>query len=265
MRRVRLLLGGWTLLVLAFLYLPILIVAAYSLNKSRLSIAWEGFTLDWYVRVFSDQALMRSIYNSLIIAAVSTGLSVILGAAGAWALYRYRFPMARTIDLLIHVPIIVPEVIMGVSFLVLFAMINRWTGSLPLGFTTVILAHVTFCFPFALVLIRARLAGLDPSLEEAALDLGATPLRAFVHVILPWLLPSIVAAGLLCFVLSLDEFIVTWFTAGAGSRTLPLEIYGRVKKGLDPSLNAVSTLLTLATVALVPIAELFQNRRRSTP
>lgn len=242
--------GTWTALVLLFLYLPIVVLVAYSFNTSRLNILWEGFTLRWYGQVWASEPLMRAARNSLLIASVTTVLSVALGTLGAWLLHRYRFRGGRAIQTLVGVPIMMPEIVMGVSLLILFA-----TAHMPLGFTTVVIAHVTFCFPFVLLAVRARLAGLDPALEEAALDLGATPLRAFWLVIVPSLRPAIVAGALLAFTLSMDEVIVTYFTASPASATLPLRIFGMAKVGLNPMLNALSALFIVATIAIVLVAE----------
>ena len=257
MKSIRGLLAVWTVAVLVFLYAPIFILIAHSFNSSRLNILWEGFTLRWYSAIWQDAALVRSLQNSLIVAAGSTVLSVVLGTGGGWLLYRYRFPAVKLIDTLVFVPMIIPEVVMGVSLLILFVVIG-----LDLGYWTIIISHVTFCFPFVLVAVQARLAGLDPALEEAAMDLGATPARAFLGVIVPYLAPAIVSGALMSFTLSFDELIVTYFTASAGTRTLPLEIFGRVKKGLDPTLNAISTVFILATVVLVVATELLNRRGR---
>lgn len=246
----RALFGTWTALVLLFLYLPIAVLVAYSFNTSRLNILWEGFTLRWYEQVWANEPLMRAAKNSLIVATLTTVLAVVLGTLGAWLLHRYRFRGRRAIQTLVGVPIMMPEIVMGVSLLILFA-----TAQLPLGFATVVIAHVTFCFPFVLLAVRARLAGLDPALEEAALDLGATPLRAFWLVIVPSLRPAIVAGALLAFTLSMDEVIVTYFTASPASATLPLRIFGMAKVGLNPMLNALSALFIVATVAIVLVAE----------
>lgn len=243
-------LNTWTVLVLAFLYLPIAVLVAYSFNTSRLNILWEGFTLRWYEELWSHAPLMEAAKNSLIVAVITTVLSVGLGTLGAWLLHRHRFRGARAVQTLVSVPIMMPEIVMGVSLLVLFT-----TVALPLGFTTVIIAHVTFCFPFVLLAVRARLAGLDPALEEAALDLGATPLRAFWLVIVPALRPAIVTGALLAFTLSMDEVIVTYFTASPGAATLPLRIFGMAKVGLNPMLNAFSAIFIVATVAVVLFSE----------
>ena len=257
MKGLRAVLAAWTAAVLVFFYAPIAILVAYSFNSSRLNVLWEGFTLRWYAAVWQDAVLVRSLRNSLIVAVATTLLSVALGTAGGWLLYRYRFPAARLIQTLVFVPMIIPEVILGVSLLILFVVIR-----LELGYATIIISHVTFCFPFVLVAVQARLSGLDPSLEEAAMDLGATPARAFGRVIAPYLAPAIVSGTLMSFTLSFDELIVTYFTASAGTRTLPLEIFGRVKKGLDPTLNAISTVFILATASMVVTTELINRRGR---
>ena len=246
----RVLLAGWTALVLAFLYLPIVLVVVYSFNDSPYIVLWKGFSLRWYAAVWRDTELIRTLVNSLIIASATTLVSCLLGTAAAWLLYRYRFRGAAMVRALIFVPLIVPEIILGVSLLLLFT-----AAHVDLGFTTVTIAHVTFCFPFVMIAVQARLEGLDPSLEEAALDLGATPAAAFVRVILPFLTPAVVAGGLMAFTLSLDEFIVTYFTYSAAAATLPVNIYGMVKAGPKPTVNALSALLIFATVVLVAAAE----------
>jgi spermidine/putrescine transport system permease protein len=251
------LLGVWTALVMAFFYLPIVILIAYSFNSSRLNIVWQGFTLDWYAAIWRDRVLVSSLWNSLYVALVTTVLSVVLGTGGAWLLFRYRFPGVRLLSTLVFIPMIIPEVIMGVSLLIFFVAVQ-----LELGFSTIIISHVTFCFPFVMVAVQARLAGLDPALEEAAQDLGATPWQAFRKILIPYLAPAILSGALMSFTLSLDELIVTYFTASAGTRTLPLEIFGRVKKGLDPTLNAISTVFILSTVMLVVVTELLKKRDR---
>ena len=255
MKGVQRLLGAWTGVVMLFFYLPIAVLVLFSFNQSKLNIVWTGFTLDWYASLWSDTVLVRALQNSLIVALFTTLISLLLGTAGAWLLYRYRYRAANLLETLSFLPMIVPEVILGVSLLILFVTIG-----MQLGYTTIVISHVTFCFPFVMAAIQARLAGLDPSLEEAALDLGATPMQAFTKVLVPYLMPAIVSGGLMAFTLSLDELIVTYFTASAGTRTLPLEIFGRVKKGLDPTLNAISTVFILSTIVLVVVTELLKKR-----
>ena len=238
-------LGTWTAVVFVFLYVPIALLVVFSFNSSRLNIQWEGFSTQWYVALFSNKVLLGAFQNSLIVASTTTELSTVLGTLGAWMLHRYRFPFQRALGLMIFVPMVMPEVLMGVSLLVLFVQVLN----IPLGFTTMVIAHTTFCFPFVLVGVQARLQGLDSSLEEAAMDLGATPFQAFWKVILPFLMPAIVAGGLMSFTLSLDEYIVSVFTSGAQSQTLPLKVYGMAKVGLNPQLNALSAIFIAATFA----------------
>ena len=252
----RALFGGWTFAVFAFLYIPILLLVVYSFNDSRLNLQWAGFTTKWYGLLFGNEVLLRAFYNSLIVAGATTVLSVVIGTSAAWLLHRYRFPAQRTIGLLIFIPMVMPEVLMGVSLLVLFVSLG-----IPLGYTTLIIAHTTFCFPFVLVGVQARLQGIDPALEEAALDLGATPLKAFWLVIVPYLMPAIIAGGLMAFTLSFDEYIVTVFTSGSASQTLPLKVYGMVRVGLNPQLNALSTLFIAATALIVITSQFFQQRK----
>jgi spermidine/putrescine transport system permease protein len=255
----RWLFGAWTALVFAFLYIPIFLLIIFSFNSSRLNIRWEGFSLKWYGALLDNNILLSAFKSSLIVASATTVLATLLGTIGAWMLYRYRFPFQRAIGLLIFIPMVMPEVLMGVSLLIEFVQLLK----LPLGYATLIIAHTTFCFPFVLVGIQARLQGLDPFLEEAALDLGATPAKAFRLVIVPYLMPSIIAGALMSFTLSLDEYIVSVFTAGSQSQTLPLKIYGMAKVGLNPQLNALSAIFVIATILLVLFSELLT--RRKTP
>ncbi len=264
MKLVNLLLKSWTGFVLLFLYLPIFLLIIYSFNNSKYSLVWEGFTFKWYgqlaeefMRHMSDERrspLIASLSNSLIIAGITTVFSVILGTAGAWLLYRYRFPALRSITTLIYIPMIIPEIIMGISLLIFFKTLD-----VPLGFVTVIISHVTFCFPFVLIAVQARLAGVDPSLEEAAMDLGATPMKAFFYVMVPYLLPAIISGALMSFTLSMDEVIVTYFTRGPTSETLPIRVYGLAKVGLSPMLNTVSAVFIAVTALLVLLSEWVKN------
>jgi spermidine/putrescine transport system permease protein len=194
---------------------------------------------------------------------VVTVLSVLLGTAGAWLSYRYRFPLGRPILSLIYLPILMPDVIMGISLLILFSVVFKFVP-LKLGFTTLILSHVTFCFPFVMVAMAARLNGLDPSLEEAAMDLGATPARAFALVVLPYLWPALVSGALMSFTLSMDELIVSSFTHGPESVTLPIVIFGMARVGLNPMLNAVSAVFIVATAALMGFAEYLKISHRAS-
>lgn len=264
MALVNLFCGGWTGLVFLFLYAPIILLVVYSFNSSDLVSEWGGFTVDWYRKLWDNTMLIDSLKNSLIVAVATTILSVILGTIGAWLLYRYKFPAIRSLGTLIFVPMVIPEVIMGVSLLILFTLVRDPLNAFLINFTefefdrgylTMIIAHTTFCFPFVLVAVQARLAGVDPFLEEAAMDLGAPPLKAFWLVMVPYLLPAIVSGALMSFTLSMDEVIVSFFVTGPHSQTLPLKVFGLAKKGLDPSLNAISAVFILATIAIVLLGE----------
>ncbi|HLP09417.1 MAG TPA: ABC transporter permease [Opitutaceae bacterium] len=257
MARVHALFGGWTVLVLLFFYAPIVFLVAYSFNSSRLNVVWEGFTLKWYALLWRDNRLLAALENSLVVAVAATALSVVLGTTAAWLLHRYRYRGVRTISTLAFIPMVVPEIIMGISLLVFFKSVD-----VGLGYGTVIIAHTTFCFPFVMAAVQARLVGLDPSLEEAALDLGATPLKAFWHVIVPYLMPGIVSGALMAFALSMDELIVTYFTSSSASATLPLRIYGMAKVGLNPMINALSTIFIVATIVLLLASEWVKRIRR---
>ncbi len=240
-----------------FLYAPILVLVVYSFNNSRLSSEWGGATVKWYAQLMSNTQLTRAAENSLIIALITTVAAVLLGTGGAWFLHRYNYRFSRLIQTFVALPMVMPEILMGVSLLIFFAVMR-----MPLGFTTVCIAHITFCFPFVLVAVQARLQGLDPSLEEAAMDLGATPFRAFWLVIVPCLRPAIVAGALMAFTLSMDELIVTFFTTSASSATLPIRVYGLAKVGLNPMLNALSAIFILATAVIVLLSEYIRRLSR---
>jgi spermidine/putrescine transport system permease protein len=250
-------LRGWTALVFVFLYVPIVVLVVFSFNSSRLNIVWESFTFDWYAKLFANGPLIKAAKNSLIIATASTILSVIIGTVGAWLLHRYRYKFSHFIQALVAIPMVMPEILMGISLLIFFVTIG-----LKLGFASVIIGHVTFCFPFVLVAVQARLQGLDPSLEEAALDLGATPLKAFWLVIVPCLKPAIIAGALMAFTLSMDELIVTVFVKSAASSTLPVKVFDMARVGLNPMLNALSAIFIVATVAFVLFSEYLKKLSR---
>lgn len=258
MTGIRRLLSAWVVAALVFLHLPVAVLAVSSLNASRFGATWTGFTLDWYAAAFADVALRRALANSLAVALATTVISVVLGTGGAWLLHRYRFAASRLWRTLALVPMLVPEVVLGAGLLVLFA-----AARFELGFASTVVSHATLCFPFVMVAVQARLDGLDPSLEEAAMDLGATPALAFRRVLVPCLVPAVASGALLAFSLSLDEVIVTSFTAGASSRTLPLEVLGRVRKGIDPSLNAVSTAFVALSALLVLASSALRGGDRS--
>ncbi len=244
-------------LVYLFLYAPILVLVAFSFNAGRLSAEWTGFTLDWYARAARNPQILAALRNSLKVAFTATAVATVIGTAAAVAFHRHRFRRQEALDGLVSLPIVVPEIVMASSLLLLFAGLR-----LRLGFVTVLLAHVGFCVSYAVVVVRARLAGFDRSLEEAAADLGATPVQAFFRVTLPLIAPGVLAAALLVFSLSIDDYVITSFVAGVGSTTLPIQIYSMVKSGVSPEINAVSTLLLVATSLLLWTASRLEGGRR---
>jgi spermidine/putrescine transport system permease protein len=230
----------------AFLYLPLAIVVVYSFNDSRLNAEWVGFTLDWYRKLFANDEMLTAAGNSLLIGLVASLVSTVLGTMAGVALHRYRL---RLLPVLVLTPIAIPEILMGVSLLIFFVLLN-----VTLGLLSVMLAHIAFCIGFVAIVVRSRLAGMDESLTEAARDCGATPWEAFRYVTLPLIMPGVIAGALMAFTLSIDDFVITFFTAGAGTTTLPLQIYSMIKIAVTPEVNAVSTLLMLLTLLLIVIA-----------
>jgi len=251
------LLGAFTAAVYVFLYAPIAVLVAFSFNRGRLTAAWQGLTLDWYVKLLANEQLLTSLRNSIVVATVTTLIVTVLGTAAALAFHRHRFRRQAALDGLVTLPIVVPEIVLASSLLLLFA-----SAGLRLGFLTIVLAHVCFCLSYAVVVIRARLAGFDRTLEEAAMDLGAGPWGAFFKVTLPAIFPGVLGAALLVFGLSVDDYVITSFVAGVGSTTLPIQIYSMVRRGVSPEINAVSTLLLVATGLLLFAAYLLERGRR---
>jgi len=230
----------------AFLYVPLLIVIVYSFNDSRLNAEWVGFTFGWYDKLFHNQDMLLAAGNSLLIGLTASAVATVLGTMAGMAMYRYR---PRLLSILVLAPIAIPEILMGVSLLIFFVLLN-----LTLGLVSVALAHIAFCVGFVAIVVRSRLAGMDESLTEAARDCGASSLNAFRYVTLPLIMPGVIAGALMAFTLSIDDFVITFFTAGAGTVTLPLQIYSMIKIAVTPEVNAVSTLLMLLTLALIIVA-----------
>ena len=249
-------LGLLAVLVYLFLYAPIVVLAVLSFSASRLAASWGGFTFSWYVKAAQDPAVLASLRNSLVVGVAAAVVATACGTAAALALHRHRFRGRGVVDAGILLPTVVPEIVLAASLLLLFATLGA-----PLGFTTVILAHVGFTVSYAFVVVKARIAGFDRTLEEAAMDLGAGPIRTFLLVTLPAIAPAVLAGGLLAFALSIDDYVVTSFVTGVGATTLPLQIYSMVKSGISPEINAVSTVLILATGLLLVAAFLLEQGR----
>jgi spermidine/putrescine transport system permease protein len=248
-------LRAWVGAVLFFLYLPLLVLIIFSFNDSRSNVVWEGFTLRYYGKAFANTGLMTALGNSLTIAVAATAISVILGAFSAIMLWRFRFPGKPLIEGAMSLPIVVPEICMGVAMLVFFKMIGWPTGLVwPFNLGAIIIAHSSFCFPFVTMVVRARLASFNREMEEAAKDLGASEWQAFRDVLVPHMRPGLIAGALLAFTLSLDDFVITFFTSGPDTVTFPVKVYAMVRFSVTPEVNAVSALLILLTIALTAIA-----------
>ena len=237
----------WALGVFIFLYLPLVVVIVYSFNDSRLNAEWVGFTLGWYRVLFRDDEMLKAAGNSLAVAFASSLIATVLGTLAGIAIQRYRL---KFLNFLVMAPVAMPEVLAGVSLLLFFIQLM----DMDLGMLTVVLAHVAFSVGFVAVVVRVSVASLDRSLFDAARDLGASPLAVFRHVTLPLVMPGIIAGFLMAFTLSIDDFVITFFTAGVGFQTLPLRIYSMIKISVTPEVNAVSTLLMILTLVLTLVA-----------
>lgn len=246
---------GASLAGVLFLYAPIAVLIVFSFNASRLSASWQGFTLEWYHQLAGDAALLAAVQNSLLVGIISTAIATVLGVGAALGMESLPSRRRRIMEGAVLLPLIVPEIMMGVALMLFFVLIK-----LPLSLVTVTIGHAAFNLPVVTVIVRARLRKLDPHLMEAARDLGATPWQVFHRITLPLLMPAILGAVLMAFTFSLDDFIVTFFTAGPGSTTLPLRVYSMVKSGVSPVINALSAVLVLTSMALIGASLALQRR-----
>jgi spermidine/putrescine transport system permease protein len=248
-------LGLAAVAAILFLYVPIGVLIVFSFNSVRLSSTWQGFTLDWYRVLMTDDALLAAASNSLLVACVSTVLALVLGVAGALGLERLPARQQSTIEGAMLLPLIIPEIMMGVALMLFFVVIQ-----MSLSLSTVVIGHVVFNVPLVMVIVRARLRKLDPKLSEAARDLGADNWQVFRRVTEPLIRPAVIGAGLMALTVSLDDFIVTFFLAGPGATTLPLKVYSMIKAGLSPEINALSTIIVLGSMGLIAVSLLVQRR-----
>lgn len=246
---------AYSLAVLAFLYIPIFILALYSFNDSRLNAVWTGFTVKWYMHLFQNRHVLDALVNTLFIGVISTVVSTMLGTMAAMALHKYRYKFQNVFDGLIYLPVLIPEIVMGLSLLILFSQFQ-----LALGRLSIILSHITFCLSFVVITVGARLDGMKDEYEEAAGDLYATPWQCFRYITLPLIMPGVVAGALISFTLSIDDFVISFFVAGPNATTLPLYIYAMVKRGISPEINALSTLMIVVEVVLVLMADFIRMR-----
>jgi spermidine/putrescine transport system permease protein len=239
-----------SLAVYAFLYVPLAVVVLFSFNDSQLNAQWVGFTTAWYGKLWHDDEMLHAAANSLFIALTASSLATVLGTMAGIAMQRWADGFLRFLPFLVLTPVAMPEILLGVALLLFF----RQVLDLTLGLFSILVAHITFSLGFVAIIVRTRLAGMDESIFEAARDLGATPWRTFRHITLPLILPGVLAGFLMSFTLSIDDFVITFFVAGVGVTTLPLQIYTMLKVAVSPEVNAVSTLLMALTLTLIALA-----------
>lgn len=243
----------FTLLMFGFMYLPIAVLTLYSFNQAPNSAQWTGFTVSWYVKFFQDSRILSALWDSLLVAGFAVGIAAIVGTLMAIGLARYQFFGRKLFQSAAYLPLIIPDIAIAVATLVFLAVI-----AVPLSIWTIVAAHVVFCLAYVALVVSTRLVNLNPHLEEAALDLGASPFQALTLVLLPQLMPAIVSGCLLAFVLSMDDFLIASFTAGGGTTTLPMEIFSRIRTSVKPDMNALSVVLMLASGGIALIAELIR-------
>ena len=252
-------LSGLAIATILFLYLPLLAVAAMSLNAARFGVAWKGFSLRWYAQLAHNEMVLQAGLNTLILATVSTAIATVLGTLLAIGLERFPWPrwLRRMVDAVVYVPVVTPDIVFAVGMLLAFEAVRQVLGGLRLGMGTMIVAHVTFQVSFVALVVGSRLATIGRSVEEAARDLYAGTWYALRAVTLPLIAPGVVAGAMLAFTLSLDDFVISFFTSGPSSVTLPLYIYGSLRRGITPDIHALSTIIFLVTVALVLGLQIF--------
>lgn len=245
-------------LVMVFLYLPIAVLILYSFNDGKTSV-WKGFTLKWYYELFNNSAIMTSLYNTLIIAVLAALVSTVLGTLAAIGIYNMKKPVRSLITNVSNIPIINPEIVTGVSFMLLFAFLGT-LFNFEMGFATVLIAHISFCTPYVILNVMPKLRQMDYSIYEAALDLGCNPRQAFFKTVMPEIMPGVISGMLMSFTYSLDDFVITYFTRGPKFQTLPIEIYTMLRRRISPTINALSTLLFIITIAILIIVNVWERR-----
>lgn len=239
-------------LILIIMYIPIILVVIYSFNESKISSVWDGFSLNWYRELFKDRSMFEALRNSIFLGVSSSLAAAVIGTLGAFGMSRTNLKANNVMEYISTLPIMIPEIILGMVFLTFFSLIG-----LPFGMTTLLIAHIAFCIPYVFMLVKARLVGMDKSLEEAALDLGAGRARAFFDIILPLIAPAILSGMMLSFAMSFDDVIISVFVTGVNTNTLPIKIYTQLKTGVTPKINALCTLMLLVTVLFCALSALF--------
>ena len=243
-------------IVFLFLFLPIFVLILFSFNTSRLNIVFEGFTFYWYKDLFNNSMLLEALINTLIVAVVSTLASTIVGTISAYALKKFDFRFKKFINELLYIPVIIPEIVLGIALLCIYAFLK-----IELGMFTLILSHIAFSIPFVIINVNSALESMNPNLEEAASDLGASKIKTFFHVVIPSLMPGIMSGAQLAFTLSMDDVVISYFTAGPDSNTLPLQILSMIKSGVTPDVNALITLMLLFIFIVMNISMILSIRK----
>lgn len=253
-------LRAWLAATFVFLYAPIVILVLFSFNDSKRNIVWRGFTLDYYAKAWSNASLIEAFGNTLVIALIATVVSTVIGALLALGLWRFRFPGKPAVEGAMALPIVIPEICMGVALMAFFIR-TGWPAQLPwpLNLGPIVIGHIAFCFPFVAIVVRARMAGFDRALEEASKDLGAGEWQTLLYVTIPFMKPGLLAGALLAMTLSLDDFVITFFTSGPETLTFPVKVYSMVRFGATPEVNAASTILIALTIVLTVIAMRLQR------
>ena len=237
-------------LIYAFLYLPIGVVILFSFNTSQRNIVFEGFTFKWYGLLFQNESLLEAYGNTLIVGISSTLIATVVGTLASYGMSKYKFKGKGILDTLLYIPVVIPEIVLGISLLAIFNI-----AQVPMGIISLIIAHATFCIPFVVFTVNARFAGFDKSLEEAAMDLGAGRMKTFLTVTLPVIIPGVISGALLSFTLSIDDIIISFFTTGPGSNTFPLKVMELTKTGITPDVYALSTIVLTITILAVAVSQ----------
>lgn len=249
----------WSNLYLAIMillmYFPLVMVVIFSFNESRLSANFTGFSLKWYETLANDRDLKKALFNSILLGVLSCGISAIIGTLGAVGMARVKYKTKGMMEYLSTIPIMIPEIILGMVFLVFFSMLN-----LPFGMTTLVIAHTTFCIPYIFMMVKARLVGIDKSLEEAARDLGAGPIRTFFDITMPLIAPAVLSGSLLAFAMSFDDVVISIFVNGPRLNTLPVKVYAQLKTGVTPEINALCTIILVVITAVLLLFSFLSKR-----
>lgn len=249
----------WSNLYLAIMillmYFPLVMVVIFSFNESRLSASFTGFSLKWYETLANDRDLKEALFNSILLGVLSCGISAVIGTLGAVGMARVKYKTKGMMEYLSTIPIMIPEIILGMVFLVFFSMLN-----LPFGMTTLVIAHTTFCIPYIFMMVKARLVGIDKSLEEAARDLGAGPIRTFFDITMPLIAPAVLSGSLLAFAMSFDDVVISIFVNGPRLNTLPVKVYAQLKTGVTPEINALCTIILVVITAVLLLSSFLSKR-----